>query len=334
MSELTLSQWNAFIQSHPDAHILQTGAWGELKSRFHWEPVRIASGDTGAQVLFRALPAGLTIAYIPRGPVGQKWDRLWPEIDAVCQKKHAIFLKIEPDVWDADIKTEEKWLPKGIHPSKSIQAAQTIIIDLTPSQEEIINKMKPKTRYNIRLAEKKGVEVRFSDDIPGFHKLMAVTGERNGFGIHNQAYFQAAYDLFQSDYSCKLLMAYFENQPIAGLMVYKQGKRAWYLYGASNELERNRMPTYLLQWKAMKGAQNTISGASRIVRRMSSKPILKKSIQDCGGSTVSSEVLADESRGLPTHMTGFTNPCYIGRIRSILAFAPREKLPDGWSILE
>jgi lipid II:glycine glycyltransferase (peptidoglycan interpeptide bridge formation enzyme) len=251
MSELTLSQWNAFIQSHPDAHILQTGAWGELKSRFHWEPVRIASGDTGAQVLFRALPAGLTIAYIPRGPVGQKWDRLWPEIDAVCQKKHAIFLKIEPDVWDADIKTEEKWLPKGIHPSKSIQAAQTIIIDLTPSQEEIINKMKPKTRYNIRLAEKKGVEVRFSDDIPGFHKLMAVTGERNGFGIHNQAYFQAAYDLFQSDYSCKLLMAYFENQPIAGLMVYKQGKRAWYLYGASNELERNRMPTYLLQWKAM-----------------------------------------------------------------------------------
>ena len=251
MSELTLPQWNAFIQSHPDAHILQTGAWGELKSRFHWEPVRIASGDTGAQVLFRALPAGLTIAYIPRGPVGQKWDRLWPEIDAVCQKKHAIFLKIEPDVWENGFTIIKNWLPKGIHPSKSIQAAQTIIIDLTPSQEEIINKMKPKTRYNIRLAEKKGVEVRFSDDIPSFYKLMAVTGERDGFGIHNQAYFQAAYDLFQSDYSCKLLIAYFEDQPIAGLMVYRQGKRAWYLYGASNEQERNRMPTYLLQWKAM-----------------------------------------------------------------------------------
>jgi peptidoglycan pentaglycine glycine transferase (the first glycine) len=251
MSELTLAQWNAFIQSHPDAHILQTGAWGELKSRFHWEPVRIAAKDCGAQVLFRALPGGLTVAYIPRGPVGKNWDQIWPEIDSVCKNKHAIFLKIEPDVWEDDFKSIENWLPKGILPSKSIQASRTIVIDISPSPDEVLNKMKPKTRYNIRLAEKKDVEIRLSEDIPWFFKLMAVTGERDGFGIHNQAYFQAAYDLFQSDKSCKLLMAYFENQPIAGLMVYKQGKRAWYLYGASNELERNRMPTYLLQWKAM-----------------------------------------------------------------------------------
>jgi len=255
MSELNLEQWNEFIRSHPDAHILQTGAWGELKSRFHWNPVRIASKDSGAQVLFRSLPGGLTIAYIPRGPVGRNWDRLWPEIDIACQQKRAIFLKIEPDVWETDHNNIIDWLPQGCHPSKSIQASRTIVIDLAPSIDEILNKMKPKTRYNIRLAEKKEIEVKFSDDIPGFFTLMEITGERDSFGIHNQAYFQAAYELFQPDRSCQLLMAYFENRPIAGLMVYKQGKRAWYLYGASNELERNRMPTYLLQWKAMQWAK-------------------------------------------------------------------------------
>ena len=251
MSELNQVQWNAFIQSHPDAHILQTAAWGELKSRFHWDPVRIATKDAGAQVLFRALPGGLTIAYIPRGPVGRNWDQLWPEIDSICRQRHAIFLKIEPDVWETNFNSVKDCLPKDITSSKSIQASRTIIIDLSPSLDEILNKMKQKTRYNIRLAEKKGVEVRFSEDIPGFFKLMSITGERDGFGIHNQDYFQYAYELFQSTHSCKLLMAYFENRPIAGLMVYKQGQRAWYLYGASNELQRNRMPTYLLQWKAM-----------------------------------------------------------------------------------
>ena len=134
MSELNLEQWNEFIRSHPDAHILQTGAWGELKSRFHWNPVRIASKDSGAQILFRSLPGGLTIAYIPRGPVGRNWDRLWPEIDIACQQKRAIFLKIEPDVWETDHNNIIDWLPQGCRLSKSIQASRTIVINLAPSR--------------------------------------------------------------------------------------------------------------------------------------------------------------------------------------------------------
>lgn len=251
MGELNLAQWNAFLQSHPEAHMLQTGAWGELKSNFHWDPVRIVARDAGAQVLFRALPGGISIAYIPRGPVGINWDQLWSEIDPVCKKRNAIFLKIEPDVWEPDFNHIKDWLPKIITPSKSIQPSRTIVVDLTPSLDEILIRMKQKTRYNIRLAEKKEIEIHFSDDIAGFFKLMTVTGERDRFGIHTQTYFQSAYDLFQLNHSCKLLLAYFQNQPIAGLMVFKQGSRAWYLFGASNELERNRMPTYLLQWEAM-----------------------------------------------------------------------------------
>lgn len=250
MTELALDKWNVFIQSHPEAHLLQTGAWGKLKSNFHWTPVRVLNEDAGAQVLFRGLPGGYSIAYIPRGPVGRNWNKLWPEIDSICTKKQAIFLKIEPDIWEEDFEVEKGWLPIGSKPSQSIQPSRTIVIDLKPSPDEILNRMKQKTRYNIRLAQKKGIEVRVSADIPDFFKLMAVTGERDGFGVHSQSYFQSAYDFFQPD-SCKLFMAYFEKKPIAGLIVYKQGNRAWYLYGASSELERNRMPAYLLQWEAM-----------------------------------------------------------------------------------
>jgi peptidoglycan pentaglycine glycine transferase (the first glycine) len=255
MSEISLIQWNDFIRSHSGAHLLQTGAWGELKSRFQWEAFRVVSKDVGVQMLVRGLPSGFSIAYIPRGPVGKEWNQIWWEIYSICKKKHAIFLKIEPDVWDSDFDRIKRWLPDNALPAKPFQPPRTILVDLKPSLEEILNRMKQKTRYNIRLAEKKGIEIRFSNDIVEFHKLMTVTGKRDGFGVHNLAYFQSAYDLFQPSNSCKLLLAYFQNQPIAGLMVFKQGNRAWYLFGASNELERNRMPTYLLQWSAMKWAK-------------------------------------------------------------------------------
>jgi len=139
---------------------------------------------------------------------------------------------------------------------QNIQPPRTIIVDIKGSQEEILARMKQKTRYNIRLAEKKGVTVRAWDDIESFHKMMLLTGGRDEFGVHSLEYYQRAYDLLYPEQMGELLVAEFDGKPLAALFVARNGNRAYYLYGASTDEERNRMPAYLLQWEAMKWAKS------------------------------------------------------------------------------
>ncbi len=257
MPEVSLADWNQFIPNHPNAHLLQMGEWGELKSGFGWKPVRLLlNNEVGAQILFRRLPLGLTLGYMPK-PVGSKqWaegsEQFWREVDSVCKKNRAVFLKVEPDSW-----TEEFILHNSsfILSKHNIQPPRTITISIKEDDEQILARMKPKCRYNIRLAEKKGITVRAWDDIPAFHEMMTVTGGRDKFGVHSQEYYQRAYELFHPKGACELLVAEFEGKPLASLMVFANGKRAWYVYGASNDQERNRMPTYLLQWQAIRWAK-------------------------------------------------------------------------------
>jgi lipid II:glycine glycyltransferase (peptidoglycan interpeptide bridge formation enzyme) len=116
--------------------------------------------------------------------------------------------------------------------------------------------MKQKTRYNIRLAEKKGVTTRLGTaaDLPAFHGIMQVTGQRDRFGIHALAYYHAAYELF-APAQVALIVAEFEGKPLAGVMVFAWGETAAYLYGASSDEERQRMPAYAAQWAAMRWAR-------------------------------------------------------------------------------
>jgi lipid II:glycine glycyltransferase (peptidoglycan interpeptide bridge formation enzyme) len=280
MPIVSLFDWNKFISSHPNAHLLQTGEWGELKSAFGWKPVRIVAGNVGIQILFRQLPLGLTVGYIPKGPVFKNPssainDQFWQEIDLVCKKNRAVFCKFELDSWDVDHMTLAAWqwlIPEKIIPPRAvvtgqlfqenwsysphnIQPPRTIIIDIKESEENILARMKQKTRYNIRLAEKKGVTVRPWDDMESFHKMMLLTGNRDGFGVHTREYYQRAYDLLHPRQMGELLLAEHQGKPLAALFVARNGNRAYYLYGASTDEERNRMPTYLLQWEAMKWAK-------------------------------------------------------------------------------
>jgi lipid II:glycine glycyltransferase (peptidoglycan interpeptide bridge formation enzyme) len=250
MPILSLTDWNQFLSQHPNAHLLQTGEWGELKSAFGWKPVRIVSRDSGVQILFRRLPLGFTVSYIPKANINES---LLPEIDSVCKQNRAIFLKLEPDSWE-NLKPET-WNLKLRTSPHNIQPPRTIIIDIRGSEEDILARMKPKTRYNTRLAEKKGVTVRAWDDIEAFHRIMLLTGGRDGFGVHSLEYYRRAYELLQPRQMGELLVAEYEGKPLAALFVARNGNRAYYLYGASTDEERNRMPTYLLQWEAMKWAK-------------------------------------------------------------------------------
>jgi len=264
MPEVNLTDWNRFLESHPNAHLLQLGEWGELKKDFGWKPVRLVLDDeTGAQILFRRLPLGLTLGYMPKPAYSVQRsavsEQFWKEVDTVCREQKAIFLKVEPDLW-ADTSLALGRVPERAEgrvrvSPHDIQPPRTIIIDIKDDEETILGRMKQKCRYNSRLAEKKGVTVRTWDDIPGFHAMIQVTGGRDGFGVHSLEYYQRAYELFHPNGICELLVAEYEGRPLAALMVFAHGSRAWYVYGASNDQERNRMPAYLLQWEAIRWAK-------------------------------------------------------------------------------
>jgi lipid II:glycine glycyltransferase (peptidoglycan interpeptide bridge formation enzyme) len=258
MTELTAAQWDAFIHDHPEAHILQSPTWGRLKAEFGWTPKYVRQGDLGAMVMFRRLPLGFSVAYIPRGPVGEgDWAAFWPEVDELCRTEKAVFLRVEPEVWEpAAADFADRKLP-GFQPTEqTVQPPRTVLVDLTAPEDDLLMAMKSKTRYNIRLAERKDVAVQPSSDVAAFHRMMKTTGERDAFGIHSLAYYRRAYELFSAEEACTLLIASYEDQPLAGLMAFAWGDTAWYFYGASTNRERNRMPTYLLQWEAMRWAKS------------------------------------------------------------------------------
>jgi peptidoglycan pentaglycine glycine transferase (the first glycine) len=260
MSEVPLSQWRDFVNDVPEAHLLQTGEWGELKSSFGWDAVRLIGDGIGAQVLFRNLPLGLCFGYVPKGPVGRANDRAarqhWDEIASICRRRHAVFLKIEPDAWDDNEEILGVLASTGSTASPhSIQPRRTIIVDLRGGEPEILGRMKPKCRYNIGLAARKGVTIQPWGDIAAFHGMMQATGQRDGFGIHSVDYMKRAYELFRASGTVELLAAMHADEPLAGLMAFRRGRRAWYLYGASTDEARELMPNYLLQWEAMRWAK-------------------------------------------------------------------------------
>lgn len=256
MLEKSLADWNEFVRQYPEAHLLQQAAWGKLKAEFDWQPEMVTTPQAGALVLFRSLPLGFSLAYLPKGPLGDDWEALWPELDKLCRARRAVFLKVEPDAWDDEPEKLAQLNQAGFRKSThDLQPPRTVVIDLSQDDETLLSNMKQKTRYNIRLAGRKEVEVTASSDIEVFIEMMTVTGERDDFGVHAAEYYRRAYELFHPLGMCELLIASYRGTPLAGLMVFAAGKRSWYLYGASNNKERNRMPTYLIQWEAMQWAK-------------------------------------------------------------------------------
>jgi peptidoglycan pentaglycine glycine transferase (the first glycine) len=229
--------------------------WGMLKSEFGWEAMYVVAEKSGTLVLFRNLPMGFSLAYVPKGPIGEDWEGLWPDVDRLCRARRAVFLKVEPDAWEGDA-PNQCLRASGFQPSPhAIQPRQTLVLDIRGEEDDILAQMKQKTRYNIRLAEKKGVAVSPSTDVEGFSRMMDTTGERDAFGVHTLAYYRRAYELFHPVGACELLVASFEDESLAALMAFAHGERAWYFYGASTSRHRNRMPTYLLQWEAIRWAK-------------------------------------------------------------------------------
>lgn len=272
MPALNSAEWKDFLTGCPEAHILQSTPWGELKAAFGWEVLRWVSeaggGRVGAQILFRRSLFGYGFAYIPKGPIGidsrqsdhvfesPAGEKFLAEVDAICRREKIIFLKVEPDLLISEQPKTQRVVPPGfILSQRSIQPLRTILLDISVSPEEVLARMKQKTRYNIRLAQRKGVQVRRTNSLETFYDLMRLTGERDRFGVHSLEYYRRAFELFRPLDACELFMAEYEGKALAAIMVFAWGHRAWYFYGASSSEHRELMPAYLLQWEAIRWAQ-------------------------------------------------------------------------------
>jgi len=259
-------EWDAFVAQHPQASFLQLSGWGGLKSAFGWRSRTVTLCDddgtirAGALLLLRRV-AGLTFAYVPRGPLWD-WDNressreLLAAIDRAAGEEGAAFLKIEPPLLDTPA-NRALLHNYGFRPSpQTVQPRSTIALDIRGSEDEILARMKSKWRYNIRLAERKGVTVRAGgpEELAHFDDLMAATGTRDGFAVHSPAYYRTAYDLLVPRHGV-FLYAEYAGQVLGAIVVLQCGPLAWYVWGASSDAERNRMPNHALQWAGIRWAR-------------------------------------------------------------------------------
>jgi lipid II:glycine glycyltransferase (peptidoglycan interpeptide bridge formation enzyme) len=277
MQSYTLSlkdtqRWNAFVNTHPDAHLLQNAEWGVLKSAFGWshEIVTVEQDGkivAGALILYRRLPLHLgTLAYIPAGPlfsgdsVNAANDCLWAAIATSARKHHAAFLKVEPCNWYRDRPDLEAYLrASGLTISpQTIQPPRTVVMDVADGEDAVLKRMNQSTRRKVRMGEKNAVSVRMGTrtEVANFNALMAVTGDRDAFGVHAPDYYEKVFDLFGGDGRCGLWLAAHEGRDLAGVFALRCGSNAYYFYGASSNEHRNLMGSYIVQWAAIRWAMD------------------------------------------------------------------------------
>ena len=265
-------EYKEFLEKHERCNFQQSPEWARVKD--NWKNEIILAEDENKNivgslsVLIRKIPIFGNIMYSSRGPVcdihNEKiLNELTEGAKQLAQKYNAIVLRIEPDILSSDKEFRnivEKLGYKIKDDAKNfreeIQPRYVFRLNIKgKTEEEIFAGFHSKTRYNIRLATKKGVTVKEGtrEDLSKFHKIMVETGARDGFIIRPLSYFEKMYDNLAPEHM-KLLMAYYEGEPISGVIPIFYGNKTWYLYGASSNEHRNLMPNYLLQWEMIKMA--------------------------------------------------------------------------------
>ncbi len=256
---------------------LQTGFWGAFKSEFGWKPrhFRVGESRDPLLVLERRLARGFSFAYIPRGPKAVPSaepdardllglaEALKPGLSASC-----VFLRADPPWYSEGTDSDTAQAPAPGVPFRraptDIQPPDTTVLDLYgKSDEEILAGMKPKWRYNIKYAEKKGVTVSVETG-PGavgvFYSLYRTTARRDRIALHPERYYARLQSL-AAEYGpgapdIRVWIARYRGEPLAGIITTFLGQEAVYLYGASGDEHRNLMPAYALQWAAIRGARD------------------------------------------------------------------------------
>jgi lipid II:glycine glycyltransferase (peptidoglycan interpeptide bridge formation enzyme) len=254
--------------------LLQSGFWGAFKQEHGWRPlafeVMAGGASFGLLVLTRRLARRFTIAYVPFGPVYDPCTGRGALLAGIALAVRpllpggTLFLRYDLP-WRRD--GEGPYfrggkLPQVSKSSSDMQPPNTVVVDISGPADTVLGSMKSKTRYNIRLAQKKGVTVSegSEDDLPRWYALYQETARRDRIGIHSLAYYQgllrSSREYRGTAPAVQLLLAWHEGELLAGNIVAFWKDRAAYLYGASSGNKRNLMPTYALQWEAVRRAQS------------------------------------------------------------------------------
>ena len=267
----TLAEYESFIASHPKGHFAQSSLWGKQKSAWIWRAVAVRGQDgriKGSMAfLIRKMPLfGASMLYACRGPVCDLEDKetfgqLLDGAKVLAKEYRGYIIKVDPDVPCENVAFGQMLESFGFvrkQTGKNFEGIQPkFVFRLNvegKTEEELMASFTQKTRYNIRLATRKGVEVRLcgKEMVPAFTKIMVETGVRDNFVTRNEQYFANMLDNLGEH--ARLYMAFYEGQPIAGTLAIWFGDKVWYLYGASSNEHRNLMPNYLLQWNMIQWA--------------------------------------------------------------------------------
>jgi peptidoglycan pentaglycine glycine transferase (the first glycine) len=274
--------WDRSLLALPNPHVLQSWAWGAFKSRHGWSATGLLFKEedqavAAALVLRRKLPLlPASVLYVPKGPVVDwtepaRASQVLAELEGLARQWRAVSIKIDPDVYYPDrtpsfsprpacapgtreLLAERGWRFSG----EQIQFRNTVLLDLDLPEDDLLAGMKQKTRYNVRLAARRGVEVRAGtgSDLALFYDLYEGTAQRDGFPIRPAGYYHDVWRTFLDAGQARLLLAEVEGDVVAGLMIFTFGPAAWYIYGASSDRHRNLMPNNLLQWEAIRSARS------------------------------------------------------------------------------
>lgn len=271
VTDKTLQEYEDFIASHHKGHFMQSSIWAKQKPNWEWVAI-VRRDDNGKiigslSILIRKLPGvPSTLMYCCRGPVCDldDYDTMLDLLEgakAIAGSFRSYCIKLDPDIHshrtdirDLLISAGFKLLDMGKN-FEGIQPRYVFRLNVEgKTEEELLASFTSKTRYNIRLAERRGVVVRQVDEegLDDFAALMVETGIRDNFVTRPKSYFENM--LKNLGERARLYMAYYNNIPIAGTIAIHFGDKVWYLYGASSNSYRNVMPNYLLQWNMIKWA--------------------------------------------------------------------------------
>lgn len=261
------ADWNDLVAAEGSFALTQAREWGAFKARLGWRVRRIGVEDgdgrlvAGAQLLIKPLPLGLTLAYVPRGPVG-RWHEpevatlLLARLERCAQAEGAVFLKLEPAV-AVGAPVLDLLARHGFRESRvTNQPRTTMLLDVSGAPEDVLGRMRKKTRQYVRRAEREGITTRLgaTDDLSAFHDLMRKTARREGFAPRSLAYHQAEWDVFSAGGLCALLLAHHEGRLIAVRTVHRFGRHAAEFHGGSVTTP-GLHPNHLLVWRAVEWAR-------------------------------------------------------------------------------
>ena len=266
------AEFEQFNRNHPRGHFMQSAEWAALKNDWKREVVVTRSGDGsirgGISILVRKIPmTPYTLMYAPRGPIFDEDDSaafadIVNGVRSLAKRHRSVCLRMDPDIragYEPFKKALEsmKLKVKGGKNFETTQPRFVYRMDIKgKTEDEVMANFTSKTRYNVRVAIKNGVETRVVNGDPEaiaqFHALMKVTGERDGFICRSKEYFERLLKSLGED--ARLYAAYYNGEMIAGTLAIRYADKVWYLYGASSNKERNRMPNYLLQWDMIRWA--------------------------------------------------------------------------------